>query len=821
MDNKEKEPKRILVLGDWFVDENWIVTKENSEYSSHIGKQLYKSKIADVKSQLLSLCGAGSIARLLHSLSTAENNIEIYGLGFWEPEDTKFLAALFRSDCNIYNQTPHSLKGMFKIELKNEKDETNPLCRQTEGDCFNCAKAGGIIGEQCLRLQSLSSKGDGTYRVIRVYSQSYSHTGLKYSQLLDRYDWDYIQPPKFDPKKLEIALNKWKDELKGKSFDIIVVADHKKGGISIELVDNLFESGLINDSNWYVRTKDPNNEWILGIRDKLKLLVLGPNYLDNETGPWFLGQHLSLEAIDWLCKKKGIEINSLKGKKQKEYDKYISRIENIKKFAVVTLHDNNKMAGIFPSLLCNTDSINKVFEINDSAYILKDNLIFTTKKCPSEPTFKNGRTSAMFSSLIASFERLFNNETKLRLKIDSEDIEKALNLSYQWCIDSENNINQGPYKKMTNINFRNNYKTALNITPPNYFEIHISFLKYEIDAWFQSLNIKNCGIVDISCQRIGNSILTPPNKFQIWRGWSPIKGYISLSTKNKRAILKLMNATKAFSNEIFPNSSLSCMIVGSPGWGKSFLVESLAKYLNIDYIEFNVTQLANIDDLIACFDTISSVQTRNHNKPILVFWDEINALLESQNVYSQFLGPMWNGIYRRKGQTFQLKPCIWIFAGTRYPDEPYDISENESSKRIEILTKGSDFRSRINGPIIHLHDKIDPGSVDKISKMEQAYMFMSIVNRRFPDVTLVTELVLQFFQRVTPKYGARSMEFILSQFKNINNDTLNSSNFPTLDEIENWIDNYNEIKEFFDELITMENIDDNYKARIYAIPPNY
>ena len=64
----KKATKNILVIGDWFVDENWIVTLEKSETSSHIGKQLYRSRVGDNNAQLLSLCGAGGVARLLHGL---------------------------------------------------------------------------------------------------------------------------------------------------------------------------------------------------------------------------------------------------------------------------------------------------------------------------------------------------------------------------------------------------------------------------------------------------------------------------------------------------------------------------------------------------------------------------------------------------------------------------------------------------------------------------------------------------------------------------------------------------------------------------------
>jgi hypothetical protein len=65
----KKVLKKVLVVGDWVVDENWMVTTENSTTSSHVGMQQYRSVIERTEAQILSLCAAGSIALMLHGAS--------------------------------------------------------------------------------------------------------------------------------------------------------------------------------------------------------------------------------------------------------------------------------------------------------------------------------------------------------------------------------------------------------------------------------------------------------------------------------------------------------------------------------------------------------------------------------------------------------------------------------------------------------------------------------------------------------------------------------------------------------------------------------
>ncbi len=235
------------------------------------------------------------------------------------------------------------------------------------------------------------------------------------------------------------------------------------------------------------------------------------------------------------------------------------------------------------------------------------------------------------------------------------------------------------------------------------------------------------------------------------------------------------------------NRSLSAFILGGPGWGKSYLVERLAEELNFGFLEFNITHLATIDDLIACFDTVSSRQTQNPHQPLIVFWDEINAMLEAENVYSYFLGPMSNGIYRRGGQTFQLRPSIWIFAGTDLPIGGQLVRKEIKSRPV----KGSDFMSRLNGPVVVLGGK-NNNKMTHDERIQQIYVAVSLVKIHHPDVLIVTKKLLKFFRNITPNYGVRSLEFIITKLRNVSHGKISTTNLPDLEDLHLWLSNSKE-----------------------------
>ncbi|MCP4713015.1 MAG: AAA family ATPase [Planctomycetes bacterium] len=815
----DPKTKNILVIGDWFVDENWIVTLEKSETSSHLGKQFFRSRVGDNNAQLLSLCGAGGVARLLHGLSSdhplkdeaedsdtnkpaievkVESNSEVkvkegyktnvYGMGFWEPKDTQRLAALFRSNCKIHYQTPHTLQGMDEIKPDdggNDLKNTNPLCHDLQRDCLKHCLKDQEDKQKCQRLKSLSEENTGTWRVQRIFSQ----TGGRTPELLFRHDWEFAerqtgtssyreQAMANRQQKIKEAIKKWLAP--EEKFHIVVVDDHNKGYITPELIQTLFEHDKLQGAHWYIRSRKSEINWLDIVKSQTKLVFFGPRDLQLERDSWFIGTELSMEAISWLSERAGLKIEkeeiytqATEGRIEYVYqdlkdEKYTSISQYDGSYGVVAFHDDNKIAAFIPQGLVFQDKKNKG-EFQVGPYL------FSSRKQIGSPAIRIGRGSVLFSALIWSLEY------QGREGLCNEDFELALSRANQWCKDTMEELRQNYYYKDKDLNLRKHFPTALVKTSEDTsFKVERSLLDDCVDHWNSALNLeKKCLITDENPQ------LIYPEKFEIWRGWSSVEEYIAISDDHRKSIEKLRQAVSEFKLTDTPSRSLNIIVWGRPGWGKSFLVQRLAQQMDIEYREFNITSLSSISDLMSCFDTISSVQTQKPSKPLLVFWDEINAELAGRPVYSYFLGPIDNGVYRRGGQTFQLKPCIWVFAGTRNID-PHD---GVPAVSIEGQNKASDFVSRINGPIIKLHgESVRPVNKNIYMELEQLYMSVSIIKRRYPEILVISKNVLTYFKAISPKHGVRSLEFIISKLKNVNHGKLNVTSLPEKNEIEAWVE---------------------------------
>ena len=56
--------QKILIVGDCFIDENWLVAKGNTYTSSHTGDIHYLGKHKKLDKRMISLCGDRKSTRL-------------------------------------------------------------------------------------------------------------------------------------------------------------------------------------------------------------------------------------------------------------------------------------------------------------------------------------------------------------------------------------------------------------------------------------------------------------------------------------------------------------------------------------------------------------------------------------------------------------------------------------------------------------------------------------------------------------------------------------------------------------------------------------
>jgi len=707
-----EEPKqnlpdlKILVVGDWVIDENWILIEHDSDTSTHVGRIHYRSLIDQVDAQILNLCGAGHVARSLYGL--AENlrvqksvslpSLKLYCLGLWHPNDTHLLESLFTNE-KITGQTPLTIAGPQHSESrKNSKKQ----------DVMHYLKT---------MAQEDWSPSCGTARVTRQYKISAIGDPIT----IQRIDWQTKLAPNYDQSPItHLKKYLWDD-----SIDAIVVYDLHKGCVCENLIHALRDQ--YPDSDWYIRTKKMNVDWVQIIPEqRLKLRLIGADYVPSrsKTKNWFYQSQPSREAIEEL-RSWGLFDRI----KSPHTDRW-----------VVALHSND----------------NKIIALHKKAGGYIDGYI-TTDSSPSQ-SVKVGRSSIVFASCVASLLGCYGENQPETMLNRAYDHAKNWTKSYTDMIRSIKSENQPDLFAGAILN--NYLDGAFKRSPVTQFDFN-----KEIESWRESFT--NLGIVDEIEAKKKNKV------FHLWRGNSCVPGYMAIRENLRENINELYQAIQNFKSKR-KTTSLNCLILGAPGWGKTFLAERLGEVFDLNPLFFNLAQLTSLEQVIDCFDSISSLQNQQKRRPVLAFFDEIDSKVDGQYAFSMFLSPILDGTYRRGGHIFYLAPSIWLFAGVTDPT------------KIINAHKTADFMSRINGPTIRL-DFGERKNHDPKSMTEQVYLGVVLLQDNFSDVHWVSNEVLELFHNLEMKHGVRSLEQAIRKFRNVQYGQVGRSNLPDYQEISSLI----------------------------------
>lgn len=244
--NKQK----ILVIGDWFVDEHWVTGIHRSSSSSRTGQAHYRA-LHKLNSAVKSFCGAGMTASLLYQVKKHQHRcFDIYGLGLWHDNDTDSLKEMFDFS---------KLKGKTPFTL------TNSSPKFPDGvELINLLKL----------LPNEYHEYVCTTRIIRIY-----HSAPAGDIQYHRIDWELQLPT--DKKNGQSESQVWKfniDDFETKidlpeRVDAVVIKDLAKGVISDDLVKKLADK--YRDAKWFVSTKAWLPSWFNKLsKVNLKLLLV-------------------------------------------------------------------------------------------------------------------------------------------------------------------------------------------------------------------------------------------------------------------------------------------------------------------------------------------------------------------------------------------------------------------------------------------------------------------------------------------------------------------------------------------------------------------
>lgn len=691
----------VLIAGDWFVDENWLIAPHHSASSSHVGREHFRiiSRRGEV---VKDLCGGGLIARIFYELRkyalpgststtpthtlrkirdidknftdhqavTTPKEFQLCGVGRWNEADNTALPHFIHANCT---RAGRANRASFSLSM--------PVC-QDEVD---------------LKLINLARPAEdaATIRCIRTFIRS----GGTLSQI-SRIDWE-PEPP---ATKTSGQSPQYPDlETLRNQIVAIVIDDHLKGSVTKDLI-HLLRKYAREDARWFVRTKDAAvadvstwPDWMKAIGKPLELLVIGP---------------------ETCCR--DYALNGLLAKSDRLAAHSFDILETL-----MRRHGPEHASSGARNIVLTSDKLEAVGLFQDRKLV-----IAKPPSAPREQPDKINWTTALFAGL--SYEMMVDAASGMLV----QQPEVLLKRSLQHAHD------------------HSGVKFDASLHAPSIESPQPASWDNVEREWHQAQ--AGLGLVNPT---------GPEKRLEIWRAACDLPGYIACIKEKRESIRRIWHGIRRFGGNKRPRGSVSVLLEADPGIGKTHLARTLAKQIDCTFISHDIAQMIHRDELLDLFDMVAAAQAEQADKPVFIFVDEINALLDDSPVYGAFLSPLEAGNYLRRGSRFQLQPCIWMFAGTPglgCTMQPEDAREKRKDFETRLtMIERVDYRS--------MCEKAGEGTrVADQARLEQTYMGALMINQSFSDVHEVDKDVLALFQALPPEDApARRIRRLASSLENV------------------------------------------------------
>lgn len=600
----------VLVIGDWIIDEDWVMMIERSSSSANqMDEKHYHTTFSDINISTTRLCGASLTASAIRAFfqsrpSDYELNCNVYGMGVWHPNDDAFVDGLFRKDTLGLNPFRISTPQMPEIHKDKEKR------------LFNLARS----GDRCATMRIVRTFLGGNLRALPTP--------------MARYDWNVKWEPSIENSESNLKqtiLNRIKEnytDMQKPVFDAVVLSDFNKGLINEDFIKSLVT--VLKDSpnfqkqglTWFYRTKQSQSpEWtnILGeyIEETGGVLV---QFIDprmalkhSEGKPMMCGSILTQEGLDVID--------------QHKYDR------NIKQKTTILFNDN---------------SVISHDATNDKSWVIRSN---------EKPEYLTRGRSSIFLATLVVMELLGanskeNGEKKHNQKSFGENCAIGLANGVKWCSkcktvwERENSDVAVVSADIEQAIEYTDRADGINISSAYSHE------KLKND-WKMAKDAKHaCGCIDSESKF----------ELQVWRAHTLLNKYTVVSDERKELIINLCNSIRNFldldeKDKIRPQFSL---IEATPGSGKSYLAKCIADHFNLELFECNIAQMTSLHELSNFFDKVGAAQ--RENQKVFVFIDEVDNRIKQESVFGYLLDMMWCGHYYREGLKNELKPFPALLA---------------------------------------------------------------------------------------------------------------------------------------------------------------
>ena len=686
-------------------------------------------------------------------LSTWRKEYHLFGLGRWHHDDDALLPHFIHAHCQnnakltdaSFSLMPKPCGRLVDVQLRNLEDPASQFAEH------------------------------GTVRCIRAYRFDKDHFTH-----VHRIDWEPA-PSAEQMEKKERKAAKEKDDAfvkeeirklfavmnnQSKGHAAVIVDDHLKGVVDDNVIAAI--QGQAKNATWFVRTKnggirkatsktnaEANTEWPKWLRriDSIELLAVGP-----ENSCRFYPNNRLLTEADQLNEHAFELIDALRSKENRHGERQVR------------------------NLILTSDNLEVVALLGNFCVIAKP-----STKVANIDLEKINWTSAFFAAL--AYEML--TVTKPWEWVETDDkanqdacaevckkmVQSAADNAHQHSGVKLPEIASGKsggeaFSKRQTFSSKKEAKTEVR----RLVDWEITDTDDNIRShWKSAKSVDDYGIINYKKQEKGM-------RLEIWRASTDLPGYIVCIQEKREAIRRIWQKINTLVQRQDPDQHVSIFLEADPGVGKTFLAEQLANNIRgCKLLQCDITQLVERSELLDLFDRVASEQAESKG-PVFVFVDEINATLGGSPVYGAFLSPLEAKSYMRNGQYVTLKPCIWMFAGTRD-----SRGTNGNATQTE---KREDFESRMT-----LHEKIDyksmmnkrigertVGDVTNEAKLEQVYIGAQMINNAFRDVTRIDLDIIKAFALLDPSVApGRKVKRMASSLQNVQYGRVNKGNCTSLE----------------------------------------
>ena len=707
--------KKVLVVGDWFVDEYWFVVRHHSDVSSHTG-QLHYRIASEFGDAVRDLCGAGLVARILYELRT-------YKVDEFNTKIVELNTALGRQ--------------LGKEESDDKKESLKSWQKYLEGSLLKEAKEHGSCTLRTMRdlndiIEELNPTVPNEPPIAKIKEAEIIEYQIKEPpaesqnrQIVDKqYEivgWGRWNPEDNNIIKHLIHAHCHREPLAVRApFSLTPKSCHKN--VDAEIV-NLEGEQSTHDTTRCIRAYNfVENEFKQIHRIDWELKSPSRQEQNPSASPGTAETDSSKTKAEFsdviICdfKKGVIDQKMIEKIKAAETDPTKLRWYIRTKSSRVThadpaewpswLHeiDEIELLAIGPEIACRAYPINGLLSdgrlaehayrlINDVIFVRSGrglnrrkvcNVVLTSDKLevvvllgnycfvakpqaeiPNIELQKVNWTTAFFAALVHQMVTTANWPGDEQLC--SEMVTQAVKNAHAHSGVTPPKVQQAPTERGCRIDLFGAMSDA---------EVHGTRVRKVCDwskmrdDWKEAKS--DMGLIKVNGQN---------SRLEVWRASTDLPGYIACITEKRQAIGRIWQKINAFTQKKDVRTSLSILLEADPAVGKSFLAKKLSERLQCELIKHDITQMIDREELLDLFDMVANAQA-NSSKPVFVFVDEINATLGGSSVYGAFLSPLEGRKYLRQGQQIELQPCIWMFAGTPRSSGRGDDNRQDEKRRI-------------------------------------------------------------------------------------------------------------------------------------------